>query len=100
MKNESELRHVHCELVGIPAEQIVAAVDVDGAKDAERLGKRDLVMERVAGKDGVVLLDVELDVFQEVVALEEAVARGDVEIVLMLGRLFGLGLDQDRSLET
>ena len=32
--------------------------------------------------------------------MKEAVAGGDVEIVLVLGRLLGLGLDQDRSLET
>jgi len=54
----------------------------------------------MAGENGVVLLDVELDVGQQVVTLEEAVAGGDVEIVLVLGRLLGLRLDQERSLET
>ena len=53
----------------------------------------------MAGEDGVVLLDVELDVVEEVVALQEAVAGGDVEIVLVLGRLLRLGLDQDRAFE-
>src|SRR5206468_11767168 len=57
-------------------------------------------LERMAGKDGVVLFDVELDVLEKVIALEEAVARGDIEIILMLGRLLRLRLDQDRSLET
>src|SRR5438067_485159 len=57
------------------------------------------MMEGVAGEDGVVLLDVELDVVQKVVALEETVTGGDVEIILMLGRLLRLGLDQDRALE-
>src|ERR1035438_3366487 len=100
MKYQRKLRYVHRELVSIPAEQIVAAVDVERAEDAERLGEHDLVVERMARQDGVVLLDVELDVFQQVVALQEAVAGGDVEIILVLGRLFRLRLDQDRSVET
>ena len=48
----------------------------------------------------MVLLDVELDVGEEIVALQEGVAGGDVEIVLVLGRLLGLGFDQERPLET
>ena len=87
-------------MIGIPAQQIVAAIDIERAQDSQRLGERDLVLERVAGENGVVLLDVELDVFQQVVALQETVAGGDVKIVLVLGRLFRLGLDQDRSVET
>src|SRR3954468_4584581 len=74
VKREGKLRHIHRELVGIPAEQIVAAVDIERAQDSQRLGERDLVLERMAGEDGVVLLDVELDVVQEVVTLEESIA--------------------------
>ena len=35
-------------------------------------GERDLVLEGVAGEDGVVLLDVELDLLLEAVALERS----------------------------
>src|SRR6266705_6499831 len=100
VKHQRKLGHIHRELIGIPAEQIIAAVDVERAQDSQGLGKRELLLERMAGENGVVLLDVELDVFQKIVALKEAIAGGNVEIVLVLGRLLGLGLDQDRPLET
>ena len=58
---QRHLRHIHAELVGVPAEEIVAAVQVERAEDAERAGELELVLERVAGKDRVVLLDVDLD---------------------------------------
>jgi len=45
VKHQRQLRNVHRELVGVPAEQIVAAVDVERAEHAERLGERDLVMK-------------------------------------------------------
>ena len=96
---ERHLRHVHGELVGVPAELVVAAVDVDGAEDAERAGERQLVLEGVAGEDGVVLLDVDLDLFLEAELLQHAPDRADVEIVLVLGRLLRLGLDEDGALE-
>ena len=53
------------ELVGVPAEKIVAAVQVERAEDAERAGELDLVLERMAGEDRVVLLDVDLDLVLE-----------------------------------
>ena len=87
------------ELVGVPAEQIVAAVQVERAEDAERAGELDLVLEGMAGEDGVVLLDVDLDLVLEVVGLQHPVDGADVEIVLVLGRLLRLRLDQDRALE-
>src|SRR5882724_7941207 len=81
VKHQRKLGHIHRELIGIPAEQIVAAVDVERAQDAQGLCQRDLVLERMAGQNGVVLLDVEFDVVQQVVTPEEAIAGGDVEIV-------------------
>jgi hypothetical protein len=58
-----------------------------------------LVLEGMTGKDRVALLDIDLDLVFEPVPLEEAVDRGDVVIVLVLGRLLRLRLDQDRALE-
>src|SRR6266576_4715346 len=78
VKHQRKLGHIHRELIGIPAEQIIAAVDGERAQDSQGLGKRDLVLERMAGENGVVLLDVELDVFQKIVALKEAIAGGNV----------------------
>ncbi len=55
--------------------------------------------EAAAGQGGVVVLDVDLDLMLQAVGLEEAEHRRGVAVVLVLGRLVGLGLDQDGPLE-
>jgi hypothetical protein len=57
------------------------------------------VLEGVAGERGVVGLDVELEVLLQAVGAQEGDAAGDVEVVLVLGRLLRLGLDQELALE-
>ena len=54
---------------------------------------------RVAGEGRVVGLDVEFDVLLESVLADEIEAGRRVEVVLVLGRLFGLGLEQELPLE-
>lgn len=56
------------------------------------------MLEGVAGKDRVALLDIELHLVFKAVLLEEAIDGRDVIIILMLGRLLRLRLDQDRAL--
>src|ERR1700724_2160360 len=97
---QRHLGHAVRELVGVPAQEQVAPVDVDAAEDAERQGHGDLVLEGVAGQGGVVDLDVGPDLLLEPEALEEGVEGGGVEIVLVLGGLAGLGLHQDRAFES
>ena len=87
------------ELVGVPAVLVVAPVGVDAAEDAVRDGVGDLVVEAVSGQRGVVGLDVHEVLALEPVADEEAVDGGAVVVVLVLGRLLGLGLDEERALE-
>ncbi len=65
----------------------------------KRRGKRDLVLERVPGEDRVALLEVQLHLVLQAVAVQEPGDRGDVIVVLVFGRLLRLGLDQDRALE-
>ena len=57
------------------------------------------MLEVEAGQRGVVDLDVDLDFALQPVALQERIHGGDVAIVLVLGRLERLRLDQDRALE-
>jgi hypothetical protein len=57
------------------------------------------VLEGVAGQRRVVGLDVELEVLLEAVGAQEGDPAGDVEVVLVLGRLLRLGLDQELALE-
>ena len=56
-------------------------------------GDFQLVHHRVAGERGVVGLEVELEVRQQVVGPQEVEAGGGVGVVLVLGRLLRLGLD-------
>ena len=53
------------------------------------------MLEAVAGQRGVVGLQVDLDLFVEPVAAQEAADRGGIEVARVLGRLARLGLDED-----
>ena len=55
----------------------------------------DLVMEVVARQRGVVDLDVDLHLVLEAVRRRNECTVGDVVVVLVLGRLERLGLDQE-----
>ncbi len=87
------------ELIGIPAQQQVAAVGVDRAEHVVGHREFQLVLEAVLSECGVVGLDVELEVLGEAVLAEEAQDGCRVEIVLVLGGLFGLGLDVEGPVE-
>ena len=57
------------------------------------------MLERMVGEHRVADLDVELDLPLEPEALQKPEHRRDVEIVLVLGRLLRLRLDQEHALE-
>ena len=82
------------ELVGVPTVLRVTAVGVDAAEDAVVDGVRHLVVEAVTGERGVVHLDVDVVLAEQVVPVEEAVHRGGVVVVLVLRRLLRLRLEQ------
>ena len=82
------------ELVGVPAVLRVAAVGIDRAEDPVVEGIGDLVVERVARQGGVVDLDVDPELVEQVVTVQEAVDGRAVVVVLVLGRLLRLGLEQ------
>ncbi len=87
------------ELVGVPAEQQVAAVGVHGAEDAVDGGKFQFVMEGMSGQGRMVGFDVHFEMGQEAVLLEESKAVARVEVVLVLGWLFGFGFDVELAFE-
>jgi len=92
-QHEHDLRgqvNVGRELIGIPAQQQVAEVGIDGAKEALHRGIFELVLHCVAGECGVVRFDVHLHVLFQAVTAQEVQARSHVEVVLMLRRLFRL----------
>ena len=78
-------------------EQVIAGVGVDRAERAGADGDLQLVHHLVAGQGGVIGFEVELEVGQQVVGPQEVQAGGGVGIVLVLGRLLGLGLDVERA---
>ena len=96
---EGEVVRIHRELVGIPAVLGVAAVGVDGAEEAVVHGHGELMLEGVAGEGGVVHLDVHLEVLVQAVGAEEADHGLRVHVVLVLGGLHRLGLDEEGALE-
>src|SRR5215217_4806941 len=80
VKGKRQLRHIHGKLVGVPTQEVIAAVEVERTEQAKGRCKGDLVLERMAGKNSVVLLNVDLHLSFQPELLEEAVNRGDVEI--------------------
>ena len=87
------------ELVRIPAILVVTAIGVDRPENAQGPSGRDLMLEGVPGQRGVVRLDIDLHFVLEAIGLEEAVHGRRVEVILMLGRLVRLRLDQDGAVE-
>ena len=88
------------ELVGVPAEQRVAAVGVDRAEHARCAAATAISCWKVWPASVAWLASMlNLTSLLEAVAAQEGVDRGDVEVVLVLGRLLRLGLDQERALE-
>ena len=81
------------ELVGVPSQEGVALVGVDGAQHAVDGGDAEIVLEGVARQGGVVGLDVHLEVLVQTILPQEADGGGGVEVVLVLHGLLGLGLD-------
>ena len=63
--------NVGWELVGVPAEQEVAGVGIDGPQKALTARVVQLVLHGVAGEGGVVGLDVELHVILQAVGTDE-----------------------------
>ena len=96
---ECHLGTIHGELVRVPAQQIIAAVDVERTKHTQCRGKGNLMLKTVARQNGVVLLKIELHIIFKPIGFEQAIDRGRVVIILMLCRFLGLGLNENRSLE-
>jgi len=86
-------------LFGVPPIARIAAVDVDRAEDAVRPRYCDLMFEIQAGQGRMIDLDVDFDLLGEPIALQEREYRSHIMVVLMLGRLKRLGLDENGALE-
>ena len=99
VQGESALLRAVGELVRVPTQQRIAPIDVEAAEKVVRQGVLDLVLEAVAGQGGVIDFDVELDLPFEPELAQEGVDGRRVEVVLVLGGLHGLGLDQERARE-
>ena len=87
------------ELVGIPADEFVAGVGINGAEFSRGSGDFAFVVHGVAGESGVIGFEVELEVLQKVVFPQEIQAGGCVAVVLVTGWLLRFRLDVERALE-
>src|SRR5664280_2028157 len=86
-------------LVSIPAKKGVALVGVDAAQLPVDAAVAQLMLEGVTGKGRVVGFDIELEEGVEVVAAQEGKCVRGIEIILVLRRLEGLGLDEELPCE-
>ena len=87
-------------MIGVPTQQEIAGVGVNRSEQAVRCRRFNLMLERVAGEGRMIGLEVELEMLVETVRLQEGNPGGNIEIILMLGGLHWLGLDQELPRET
>src|SRR5450756_81809 len=94
----------HCEcggirvsrhLISIPAKKGVALVGVDASQLPVDAAVAQLMLEGVACQRRMVRLDVELEEGLQVIAAQECQRVRCIEVVLMLGRLESLGLNEE-----
>ena len=88
------------EVVGVPAVGPDPHVGVDRTERSGVHRRLELVLHGVTGEPGVIRLDVQLEVFEQIELAEEVEAGRGIRIVLMRGRFLGLGLDVELALET
>src|SRR5690606_31034329 len=100
--------HQHCfgklieiigELVGIPAILVVAAVGVDASQQPGISSHLQFVLEGMLRQRGVIHLDVQLEIVEEIEFSEKRDHGSSVKVILMLGGFHRLGLDKESSLE-
>lgn len=87
------------ELVGVPADEFVALVGIDGAEGIGSDGDGHFVQHGVTSEGGVVGLKIELEVTHEAVFAEEIQARSGIGIVLVRGRFAWFWLDVELTFE-
>ena len=85
---------VRRELIGVPAEVGVSAVDVEASEPPGDRGQQEVVFPGMSGEGRVVALDVELEAVEKTELPQESESSRGVEVVLMRRRLHRLGLDE------
>ena len=94
-----KLIYVYGELVCIPSVLRVTAVCVDAAQKPVVHSHCKLVLKSVAGQGGVVYLYVHLEVLVKPVGAKETNHGFSIGVVLVLGRLHRLRLNEEGALE-
>jgi len=80
-------------VIRVPARLIIVAIHVDRAEYAQRIGQGQLMLKRMACKDGVALLDIDAYFVLQPIAFQETIDRGHIVVVLMLGRFLRFWLE-------
>ncbi len=96
----SQFIHVHRELVGIPSVLVVAPVGVDGAQHSCIRRTLQVMFKGMAGQRGMINFDIQFEILVEAVGTQESYHSLRVVVVLMLGGLHRLGLDEECTFET
>ena len=90
---------VNGELVCIPAVLVVTTVGVDGAEHTVVYGYCEFVLEGVARQSSVVHFDVHLEIFVQIVSLQEADNGFGVYIILVFCRFHRFRFNQEGTFE-
>ena len=88
------------ELIGIPAILVITAIGIHASKQTCVCSHLYFVLESMPGKRCMIYFKIQFKIIEQVVLPQKADHRCTVIIVLVLGRLAGLRLDKERTLET
>ncbi|MNN75932.1 hypothetical protein D3C81_1922660 [compost metagenome] len=74
-------------------------VRIQGTQHTVNPGNTKLVLKGVSSKSGVISLKVQLEMIFKTISVQESKSSSRVEVVLVLGRLFRFGFNQELGIK-
>lgn len=93
------IRKIVREMIGVKEGLVIVEVNVDGEENEKCEGKRKIMIERVKGKNGMEMIDIEIKIVLKKVKIEEEVKSREIVIIMMFGRIMRIGIDKDSEIE-
>ena len=87
------------KLIGIPADELVAGIGIDGAERVSSDGDFHFVHHAVTGESGVIGLEIKFELSHQSMFAEKIQASGGIGIVLMRCGFHGFGFDVELACE-
>src|SRR5690606_11183398 len=94
-----QLIYIHRELIGVPSVLVIAPIGIYASKEVVVRGHLEFVLKGMLGEGGMVHLDVEFEIIQEVIFGQETKYGRCIKIILVFGRFHRLGFYEKSTFE-